>query len=210
MAFLTQTNFPRLWLIFQRLIGGTKDKQRIAISACKEGQKILEIGCSVGNIADAFRSLKNISYTGIDIDANAIALAQKRFADPQFNFLTISVEEHAQTGVQYDYILVAGMLHHVDDEIALSILKSTHLLAKPDAIINIFDPIAITATDPLHMRLFSKLERGQYLRSKIEIEKLIEAAGLKLAEYRSVPIRPGLPGMPVVAKFSCFMTFWQK
>jgi hypothetical protein len=38
------------------------------------------------------------------------------------------VEEHAKTGQRYDYIVVAGMLHHVDDATAASILRSTRFL----------------------------------------------------------------------------------
>ncbi len=50
------------------------------ILAHRSGQQpedMLEVGCSVGNIANAFQSFAEISYTGIDIDSTAIRRAQK-------------------------------------------------------------------------------------------------------------------------------------
>lgn len=211
MPFLSQHNLPRLWLIFQYFIGGTKDKQSVALSAYKSTQRVLEVGCSVGNIADAFRSIEGVDYTGIDIDIAAINTAQARFADtPQFKFLGTSIEEHAKDQIYYDYILVAGMLHHVDDSTAVSILKTVKQLAAPHAIINIFDPDAVTTTDPLYMRLFYKLEQGQYLRSSADLAKLITSAGLVITEQKTFPIRPGIPLFPAVARFSCFLASCQK
>jgi len=205
---LTQSNFPRLWLIFQRLIGSLKDKQAIALSRYTGQQSILEIGCSVGSIADAFRSLPNISYTGIDIDGNAIAAAQRRFFGTTFRFLEESVKKHAQNGSRYDYILVAGMLHHIDDATAIDILYETYLLSVEDGTVLIYDPDTPTSSDPTYMHWFYKLEQGKFLRSHTETEALIQRAGLRIRDKRLVPVRPGFPGFPPVARFVCFDTVW--
>jgi cyclopropane fatty-acyl-phospholipid synthase-like methyltransferase len=207
---LTQTNFPRLWLLFQRWIGGTKDKQAIALSGYAGQINILEIGCSVGNVADAFRSLPGISYTGIDIDGNAIAVARQRFAGTAFRFLEESVEEHARTGQRYDYILVAGMLHHVDDATAMNILRQTQALIQSGGNILIYDPVTLTSSDPRYMHWFYKLEQGKFMRSHADTEVLIRNAGLHIRTTRLVPMRPGLPGFPPVARFVCFEAIWEQ
>jgi hypothetical protein len=54
MSFLSQSNFPRLWLLFQYLVGGTADKRRLAAMYYKGQKKVLEIGCSVGNVSQIF------------------------------------------------------------------------------------------------------------------------------------------------------------
>jgi 2-polyprenyl-3-methyl-5-hydroxy-6-metoxy-1,4-benzoquinol methylase len=205
---LTQSNFPRLWLLFQRLIGGTKDKQSIALSTWNGRHKILEIGCSVGNIADAFRSLPGIAYTGIDIDGKAINVAQRRFAGTAFRFLEESIEEHAQSKSRYDYILVAGMLHHVDDAMATDILRTTRFLCSPGATVLIYDPDTLMPSDPALVRWYYKLEQGKFRRPHTESEALIQNAGLHIRDKRFVPIRPGFPGFPPVARFVCFDTAW--
>ena len=204
---LTQSNFPRLWLLFQRLIGGTKDKSALALSAWQGQRNILEIGCSVGNIADSFRG-KNINYTGIDIDDKVIDVAQKRFAGTGFNFIHTSVEEHAKSGARYDLILVAGMLHHLDEATAIAILQETRALSAPDATVCIFDPDALIPSDSAYMRWFYKLEQGQFIRSHGTIEALVRQAGLVIREKSLFPIRPGLPGFPPVARFVRLIAAW--
>lgn len=212
---LNQSRSPNLWLLFQRLIGGSKDKQALALSVFSdrggEGEKkkhILEIGCSVGNIADAFRSLPHIRYTGIDIDKSVITVAQSRFTGTGFQFLHESMEEHIKRKIQYDYILVAGMLHHVDDETALEILKQTAPLSKPNATVLVYDPVTLNESDPFYMHWFYKLEQGQFMRDEQSTKKLITDAGMTIFRHRTVPVRPGLPGMPPVARFCCFEAKW--
>jgi len=205
---LTQSNFPRLWLLFQRLIGGSKDKQALALSRYAGQRSILEIGCSVGNIADAFRSLQGISYTGIDIDGKAIRVAQQRFLGLEFRFLKESVEEHAQSGSRYDYILVAGMLHHVDDATAIDILRSTRSLSSSGGTVLIYDPDTLMSSDSALVHWYYKLEQGKFRRSHTENEALIQSSGLHIRDKCLVPIHPGLPGFPPVARFVCFDTAW--
>jgi 2-polyprenyl-3-methyl-5-hydroxy-6-metoxy-1,4-benzoquinol methylase len=205
---LTQSNFPRLWLLFQQLIGGTKDKQSLALSSWNGQRQILEIGCSVGNIADAFRSLPGISYTGIDIDGNTIKVAQQRFTGTAFRFLEESVQNHAKSKSRYDYVLVAGMLHHIDDATAIDILRSTRFLCSPGATVLIYDPDTLTPSDPALVRWYYKLEQGKFRRPHTESEALVRSAGLHIRDKRLVPIRPGLPGFPPVARMVCFDTAW--
>jgi len=206
--FLTQSNFPRLWLLFQQLFGCTKDKRSIALSAYNGQRQILEIGCSVGNIADAFRSLPEASYTGIDIDGNAINVARQRFVGTNFRFLEESVQDHATSESRYDYILVAAMLHHVDDATAVDILRSTRSLSSPGGIVLIYDPDTLTPTDPALVRWYYKLERGKFRRPHTESEALIQNAGLRIRDKRFFSMRPGLPGFPPVARMVCFDTVW--
>jgi len=205
---LTQSNFPRLWLLFQQLIGGTKDKQSLALSAWNGQRQILEIGCSVGNIADAFRFLPGISYTGIDIDSNVINVARQRFVGTEFRFLNESVQDHARGKLRYDYILVAAMLHHVDDMMAIDILRATQSLSSSGGTVLIYDPDTLTPSDPALVRWYYKLERGKFRRPHTESEALIRSAGLHIRDKRLVPIRPGLPGFPPVARMVCFDTAW--
>jgi 2-polyprenyl-3-methyl-5-hydroxy-6-metoxy-1,4-benzoquinol methylase len=77
MPFLSQHNFPILWEFLQYWIGGTTDKRRLCLRKYNGQKRVLEVGCSVGNIAKAFQSFAEISYTGIDIDSTAIRRAQK-------------------------------------------------------------------------------------------------------------------------------------
>ena len=65
---INQHRAPRLWLLFQNLFGGNADKKRLVRWLCRTVGNVLEVGCSVGNIADAFRMTSTVQYVGLDID----------------------------------------------------------------------------------------------------------------------------------------------
>lgn len=209
--FPNQTTLPPFWLLFQLYIGGTEDRQKLALSEWTGQRRILEVGCSVGNIAGAFRRFPDICYTGVDIDKRPIATAHSKFSGMKnFHFFAESLEEHVLRNNLYDYILVAGMLHHVDTETAHAILTQTRLVSAPGAAIVIYDPDTLTKADPWYMHWYYKLEEGQFLRSHDELEKLIAGAGLHIRRKKLVPQHPGLPGLPPLARFSCFAASWEK
>src|SRR5215831_18826066 len=110
---MNQNNFPYLWLLFQNLVGGNADKKRLILKNFQEEQKVLEVGCSVGNIAEAFRSVRNISYQGIDIDCQAVAAAQWRFS---ISFVCEDLTQFSRKKTtQFGLIYFAGILHYVAD-----------------------------------------------------------------------------------------------
>lgn len=207
--FVTQTKFPRLWLFLQKLLGGTKDKQKLALRAWSGEPRILEIGCSVGNVSEAFLGRGNVRFTGIDTDAAAIAVARTRFSGhATFRFLTTPVAEHGAQGDVYDYILVAGMLHHVDDATALDILRATRNLAGAGCTVVVYEPDALRQEDSRLFKAFYRLEQGLFLRPHAALRQLLCAAGLRVERDETHPVRPGLPGLPVVARFSYFVASW--
>src|ERR1700761_7782180 len=108
----------------QDAIGGKAGKQSLATEHYRGQKRVLEIGCSVGNISSVFRSFPDIEFTGIDIDPRAIDLAKRRFRSyPNFEFSVTSLAELAQQGRRFDYVLFAAMLHHVSDVDALGLLR---------------------------------------------------------------------------------------
>src|SRR4051794_6084407 len=103
-----QSRFPHLWLVAQKMIGGTRDKSALALRHYSNQTRIVEVGCSLGNLSDAYRKLDGISYTGVDIDSSAIEIARQRFASQKnFQFEAVPVEELARRGAQYDYVVIA-------------------------------------------------------------------------------------------------------
>lgn len=58
---------------------------------------------------------------------------------------------------------MTGILYHIDDKIALDILKQTTPLSKPNATILVYDPVTLNESDPFYMHWFYKLEQGQFM-----------------------------------------------
>lgn len=203
MSFLSQSNFPRIWLLMQKIIGGNSSKQQLAIKYYNDENRVLEIGCSVGNISEVFLPYKNISYTGIDIDPVAIKVARKRFEkSPNFVFDLCSLADLVKTKKQYDYIVFAGILHHVDDEGCKKLLCDALKLVAENGRLVISEPEALKASDNRIFKFFYKLEQGLYLRSRSDLERLVISSGAKIESSEDCLINPGIIKNTYVARFN--------
>lgn len=204
MAMLSQSRFPRLWLLMQNLIGGNACKQALATERYQGQKRILEIGCSVGNISAVFRRYPDIEFTGIDIDCNAIELAKFRFRDEKnFKFSLRSLEELASRGETFDYVLFAGMLHHVDDATGLKLLGDAVKCTASNGLLVIYEPEAVRPEDGWFFRCFYALfEQGTFLRSRNELNNLVERSGIVVGSIEDRMVSPGIVKHPYVARFN--------
>lgn len=193
MPFLCQSNFPRLWLLFQYVVGATSQKRRLATICYKQQKKALEIGCSVGHVSQIFAQYKHIEFTGIDIDNKALAYAVSRLgALPNFTFSNISLAEMAANGKKFDYVLFANILHHVDDKVAHQLLKDVQHLLSTGATLIIMEPEKKSDDYSLIFSLYYRLEMGKFRRHKNELVQLIESAGLPIKSCSDVDISPDM------------------
>lgn len=209
MPIFSQTSHPRLWLWFQQFIGGTRDKQQLILQLINSPARILEIGCSVGNIAEALKSIHDIQYTGMDIDRVAIDVAKARFVNQnRFRFTNKSLETLAGEGQVYDHILYGAMAHHIDDSTLLKLLQSSRKISTQNTKIILTDPEKLGPYAPLAHRLFYKLEQGQFLRTGKQLANIAVMAGLKIDDMWCTPIRPGIKGIPPLAQFVTIQASW--
>ena len=194
---LTQQSHPRLWLAFQALFGATRDKRRIATAHLGNHRSVLEIGCSLGLVSQAFSRLPDIRYLGIDIDAQAIAHAQARFAGfPHMAFAAQSLDSLVEQGRTFDYVLFANILHHVDDALAHSLLSAAAKTVADAGVIVLMEPDILHAGDGPLIRALYRLERGEYRRPLPSLIALAEGAGIRIREARTRDIAIGLlPGV---------------
>lgn len=203
MPFLSQHNFPQLWLFMQKTIGGNQAKQQLAIRHFQNESKILEIGCSVGNIAEIFTKYQNITYTGIDIDTKALEVAQKIYKSfKNFSFKQISLSELAKQEEKFDYMLFSGILHHVNDDELTKLISDAMKLVNCSGKIIISEPEAVRPSDNRLFKLFYNLEQGQFLRSRAELERLILATGIQIDSSEDHLIYPGILKNIYVARFN--------
>jgi 2-polyprenyl-3-methyl-5-hydroxy-6-metoxy-1,4-benzoquinol methylase len=199
VPFLTQQRFPRLWLFAQHVVGCNGAKKELALRHYRGERRVLEIGCSAGNIASAFAKA---DYTGIDIDEGALALARRRFGGrPNFRFQQISLADLAASGAEFDYVLFAGILHHVPDDVATEMLVEALSLVAEGGTLVISEPEAVRPGDGIVLRLFYKLEQGRFLRSREALEALVRRAGVNISRADDQLMRMS-PGMPHVARFN--------
>jgi ubiquinone/menaquinone biosynthesis C-methylase UbiE len=204
MAFLKQSRFPRLWLLMQNTIGGNTSKQALATEHYKGQKRVLEIGCSVGNISGAFCKFSGVEFTGIDIDISAIDLARRRFRNyPNFQFSVTSLEELSRQGVKFDYVLFAAMLHHVSDDDGLQLLRDAVKCTESGGQLVVYEPEAVKAADSWFLHFFySHFEQGSFLRVREDLLRLVERAGIALQVVEDRMVSPGIVRRPYVARFN--------
>ena len=207
MSFFTQSRFPRLWLLMQKTIGGNPCKQTFATEHYHGQKRVLEIGCSVGNISDAFRAFPDIDFTGIDIDPHAINLAKHRYRNyPNFNFSLNSLEELTRQGKTFDYVLFAGILHHVNDDDGLRLLCDAVKCTANNGQLVIYEPEALKPSDNWFLRFFyAHFEQGVFLRSREDLLSLVERAGITLQSVEDRMVSPGIVKRPYVARFNVLL-----
>ena len=97
--------------------------------------------------------------------------------------------------------VVAGILHHVPDDVATEMLVEALSLVAEGGTLVISEPEAVRPGDGIVLRLFYKLEQGRFLRSREALEALVRRAGVNISRADDQLMRMS-PGMPHVARFN--------
>jgi len=174
---MTSTLFDRgqvaFYVLSQRLVGADLARlQCIEALDARPGEKILDIGCGPAYYFDA---LPACEYYGFDTDSRRIALAQKNFGS-RGTFRDVPFEEkHARELAPFDKVLLLGLLHHVDDEVAAHLLDMIARSLRPSGRVVALDTAFFEGQSPL-ARFIAKNDQGDYVRTPKAFLKLAAAS----------------------------------
>ena len=196
---LTQSNFPRLWLLFQKLFD--QDKHRI-IRTCFEGQnRVLEVGCSAGNISEIFKDIA-CDFVGIDIDQEALKFAKECFLKvSHMTFHNVDLNLLDSSFGIFDLIMFNGMCHHVETANLTNLIGSAvHLEADRGKII-VSEPIVPDDQSWIEKYL-QRLDRGNYFRSSSELQNVLsQVPGMRIDRVDYAEIRISRLRWPIVGRY---------
>jgi SAM-dependent methyltransferase len=143
---------------------------------------ILDVGCGIGSYAH----ISEGRYLGVDLDPAYIAYARRRHGRPGRSFECMDVATLEETAESFDLVLIVDLVHHLPDEGALRLLETSARLTN-DAVLCL-EPIR---DQPKRIaRWFSEHDRGEHMRSRVELQDLFERAPLTIVKQQDVPIGP--------------------
>lgn len=168
--------FSWVYASFQSLVGGTRGTRWIAENfwRAKAGQKVIDIGCGPGNTAHLLP--QDVQYVGFDISETYIKHARAKFSNDSNKSFIVGVAEDfvldLPTQMQNaDLVIMNGLLHHLDDDNALTALRLARAALAPRARLVCLEGCFLINQAPI-ARWILEQDRGQNVRSELEWKKL--------------------------------------
>ena len=178
---------PFLWTIFEKVFGADEQKKLIYRSAFATNKSILDFGCSSGNTTSAFL---DFDYTGVDIDADSISYARKRWSKHKnIKFICADLLSNKYPSQKYDFILFAGTGHHLSTDVFLKVNLKLLDLLKPTGQIWFYDILKPGKRCHPLTRLLAAIDRGKFIRNYSEYQKLFSGlSGASVIENKKIKV----------------------
>jgi SAM-dependent methyltransferase len=165
---------PASYSRLQRFVGWSRVWERFVAEVVRAhpGARVLDVGCGP---ADVLLFLpEGVHYEGIDTSRDYIEGAARRHG-VRGMFRVAQVQGETPTE-PYDLVLVLGLLHHLDDAVAVEVLRAAAALAPNGRVLSLDGCRGATSTG---LRgFFYDVDRGQHVRDQAGYEALARRAGL--------------------------------
>jgi glycosyltransferase 2 family protein len=175
--------FFRIFLDF--IFGLYKNRFRKIFNEWKieKNLSVLDIGCGIGQ----YSKITSSNYLGVDLNDKYIDYCKKKFIHKKNkSFRCADVTSLLDEKAKFDVVLMVDFLHHIPDEIAKKILKTSSLLA--DQYIICFEPIKEQKNSI--GQLIINNDRGNYIRPLNELHKLFEGTDCEIIDSSELKIGP--------------------
>jgi SAM-dependent methyltransferase len=169
-GFYFLLTLPSVYRLFDTFVRG--DSWHVYISEYVRpvpGEKVLDIGCGPGDILE---TLPAVDYLGFDINPRYVEAARKRFGSRgRFFCGDVGLTAIDQEAGSFDLVLATGVLHHLDDNRAVSLFKLARKALKAGARLITYDGCLVAGQSKL-ARFVVRRDRGQYVRESGEYARL--------------------------------------
>ena len=157
-------NNPIVYIIFQRIMSGTSFRKKIIKNNIKKNNiKVLDIGCGP---AEILQYIPEATYYGYDIDKRSILYAKNKYKNKKHNFFCKHFSKNELNKLpKFDYVILFGILHHLNDKEINDILCLCKKAMKKNATLLTEDPIFIENQNLIARFLISR-DRGMNVRKK--------------------------------------------
>ena len=145
---------------------------------------VLDLGCGTGLLKKNYSAC---NYTGIDTNRYYITYAQKRLAG-RFIQGDILALEHLPIREHFDFIVLNGVLHHLDNSMAAQLLLSLGDYLHETGKIIVIDHLYADTLNPIN-KILLKGDRGSFSRMETEYRTLFKL--FPVVSYVSFDIKAG-------------------
>jgi cyclopropane fatty-acyl-phospholipid synthase-like methyltransferase len=174
---------------YQNVVGGVNYRNSYVQEILEhngESSNILDLGSGTSEIVEVFSEKHN--YIGLDYSSEYLAKAKKRenncssFQVFKYDLSKSGWSEIVRNNVEKKKSIDAialGLLHHLDDQSATTLLKEVHDTIQENGSVYSVDPIITKDTTQI-AKWFAKNDRGRFVRSEKDLLKLFTANGFEL------------------------------
>jgi SAM-dependent methyltransferase len=152
-----------IYSLWQGMVGANRMQREIVHTYLRPwpGARVLDIGCGPAAVLD---HMSGISYVGLDLSKNYIEMAQTRYGDRATFYACDAAQLASRVNETFDLILACGLLHHLDDEPAKSLLADARKLMASGGRLVTVDGAWVKGQSPIAKFLLS-WDRGRNIRS---------------------------------------------
>ena len=132
---------------------------------------VVDVACGNGEYSTKFKAAK---YIGVDLNPAYIEYAQKHYSEyGKFVCADVSDLSSVLSGNKIDIVLLIGVLHHLTDDQAKSMLHDVSKHLAPTGRVISVDPV-FTPDPGLTARLLAAADRGKYVRLINDHRRILE------------------------------------
>jgi trans-aconitate methyltransferase len=140
------------------------------VGLVRESMRVLDIGCGPGTFLTMLNDrMDAANFWGLDPSPEYIRRASELF--PGASFLCGTVATVALPKKTFDLVVVSGVLHHVDDDEAMEIMRFAHAHKSDEGIIITVDPVFFPGQN-FFAKWMALADRGQNVRTVKSLEQL--------------------------------------
>jgi len=153
---------PKLYRTFQRMVRSGGPLLLDQILNIHPGQRVLDIGCGPADILN--RLPAGIDYCGFDMEPRYIEEARSRYGNRGSFFVRAVKPEAVDDLGTFDVVMSIGVLHHLSDDDAETVLASAAKVLRAGGRLITVDGAYVKGQNPV-ARLLLWMDRGRHVRT---------------------------------------------